>query len=244
IQVEEGSYLKLRNALDITEIILYPGGLETEDQYHRLTTITKAGCQAIGYSDSEVTLLPPVVSFRDRGAYLKKMPPITNEAIEAIIADVAENDYELIRTPYITITQKMVIGDIAHKHWQKELSELSGMERSYLKKRCDQVAEELGWSIRSHDDPYWPVGEIGYAKAMTPDLEACREAITRMLNNWHGHHINHILRTGLQAAFANRVKLDPEEFISFESWRNLFDQLGYIYDPEQTELIPKPFNLS
>lgn len=79
---------------------------------------------------------------------------------------------------------------------------------------------------------------------MTPDLEACKEAITRVLNNWHGHHISYILSTGLQAAFANRVKQDPEEFISYEIWRDLFDQLGYIYDSEQTELTPKPLNLS
>ncbi|MGB0385319.1 MAG: hypothetical protein ACPGWR_10895 [Ardenticatenaceae bacterium] len=244
IQAKEDNYLKLEDALDVTEAILYPGGLKTEDQYHRLTAITKAGCRAIGYSDEEVALLPPLVSFRQRGTYLKKMPPITDEAIQAIIANVAANDYELISTPYLAITRKMVIGDIASQHWQKKLRELTSMKRSYLKERCDQVAGELGWSIRSFDsDPVWPGGQVGYAKPMTPNLEALQQAVSRQVNAGL-IEIPILKMTGIQAAFADHVLKDPEEFISDESWGDLFNQLGYIYDPSGAHLIPKPLNLS
>ena len=245
LQVGEDVYLKLEDVLDATGDILYPEGLRTQEEYDRLVLISKAGCRAIGYSEEELTLLPPVVPFRQRGTYLKKMPAITDETIAPLLGQLAETDYERISSPYVAITRKMLIGDLAHKYLGKTSRELTSMERKYLTKRCDEVAKKLGWSICNFDfDPNWPAGEIGYAKAMKPDMEACREAITRVLNSWHGHDISYVLRAGLQAAFANRVNQDPEEFISYETWRDLFNQLGYIYDPKQTQLIPKPLNLS
>lgn len=104
LESEGGCWLKLEDALDITETILYPEGLQTEEEYNRLIIVTKAGCRAINYNDEKITLLPPVVSFRQRGTYLKKrcselveeMPAKLKRAIQAIIADVAANDYELI----------------------------------------------------------------------------------------------------------------------------------------------------
>ncbi len=43
IKVGEESYLKLEDALNATEAILYPEGLQTEEEYNRLTAVTKAG---------------------------------------------------------------------------------------------------------------------------------------------------------------------------------------------------------
>ena len=77
IKVEEESYLKLEDALNATEAILYPSGLQTEEEYRRLVAISKAGCKAIGYGEEEITLLPPIVDFGQRGTYLKKMAIIT-----------------------------------------------------------------------------------------------------------------------------------------------------------------------
>lgn len=140
LQVGEDSYLKLEDALNATEPILYPSGLQTEEEYRRLIAISKAGCKAIGYSDEEVTLLPPVVSFRQRGVYTGKMPAITNEAIAALILKLAESDYSFISSPYIAITRKMLIGDLAHEYLQKTWRELTSMERRHLGERCDEVA--------------------------------------------------------------------------------------------------------
>ena len=79
LQVEKDSYILLSDVYDATLDILYPDGLKTEAEYERLIVISKAGCRAIGYSDEEVTLLPPVVPFRQRGTYLKKMPAVTDD---------------------------------------------------------------------------------------------------------------------------------------------------------------------
>ncbi len=140
IRVGEECYLKLEDTLNATERILYPNGLRTEEEYRRLIAISKAGCKAIGYSEEEITLLPPVVPFRQRGVYLKKMPVITDEAIATLIGKLAESDYELISTPYIAITRKMLIGDLAHEYLQKTWRELTSMERKHLTERCDEVA--------------------------------------------------------------------------------------------------------
>lgn len=78
---------------------------------------------------------------------------------------------------------------------------------------------------------------------MTPDLKALQQTVSRQVNVGL-IEISILKMTGIQAAFADHVLKDPEEFISEESWRDLFDQLGYIYDPSQTHLIPKPLNLS
>ena len=115
LQVGGDSYLKLEDALNATESILYPAEVQTEEEYRRLVAISKGGCKAIGYSDEEVTLLPPVVGFRQRGIYLKKMPVITDEVIEALIRELAESDYELISSPYVAITRKMLIGSLAYE---------------------------------------------------------------------------------------------------------------------------------
>ena len=40
IKVAEESYLKLEDALNATEAILYPEGLQTEEEYNRLIAVT------------------------------------------------------------------------------------------------------------------------------------------------------------------------------------------------------------
>ncbi len=244
LQVEEDVYLKLEHVYDATRGILYPEGVETEEEYNRLTAISLAGCKAIGYSPEEVTLLPPVVSYSQRGTYLKKMPVITDQIIATLIDELVGKEPSYIDKPVIAIKREKLAPRIAHKHYGQAWGRFDKAEQEHLIQRGDEFAEKLGFYIEEFNDPPWLVGKIFYAKAMTPDFEAWREAVSQKVKKRAYPKIDAVKEAGLRAAFNHRVVRDPLKLISDQQWRDLFDELGFIYDQEQNELTPKPLNLS
>ena len=139
LQVAEECYLKLEDVLGTTRSILYPEGVQTEDEYNRLTAISLAGLLAIGYSTEEVALLPPVVEFSERGTYLKKMPVITDEIMAALIGEQLSKDDEYIDKPVIAIKREKLAPACAHKQL-RAWGSLGSSEQEHLRRRGDEVA--------------------------------------------------------------------------------------------------------
>ncbi len=117
-------------------------------------------------------------------------------------------------------------------------------EQEHLRRRGDEVAERLGFCVEEFNDPPWLAGEVFYAKAMTPNWDAWRKAVREYLDSKAYPKIDIVIKVGLHAAFNDRVDRDPLKVISDDRWRDLFDELGFIYDKEQNRLTPKPLNLS
>lgn len=241
IKVEDDIYLKLEDVYDATKNILYPEGIETEEQYSRLMAISKGGCKAIGYGPEEVTLSPPVVEFSERGTYLKKMPVITDQIITELIDQLVLSNYSYVDKPVIAIKREKLAKAIAHKQLL-QWGNLDKAEQEHLYERGDEVAQKLGFCIEQFSDPPWLAGQTFYAKAMTPDFTAWREAISQMVSNKAYPKIDIVKEVGLRAAFNNRISRDPKQIISQKSWCDLFDDLGFVYKPEQNELTAKPIN--
>ncbi|NLF63205.1 MAG: hypothetical protein GX579_01250, partial [Chloroflexi bacterium] len=79
VAVGDEVYLPAGNVLQLVASVLYPDGIETEEQYQLVCRTTEKACAFAGWGE-EVQLGPPHVPFARRGAY-RRREPVVDEAV-------------------------------------------------------------------------------------------------------------------------------------------------------------------
>ncbi len=231
-------YLPADAALQLVAGVLYPDGIQTEEQYQLVCRTTEKACAFAGWSE-EVQLGPPHVPFSQRGAYRRREPAVDEAVVLAALTEAGISS----AAPEQRVNVRIVCNQMAWAAYNRPLADLSEPQQARLRLQSDSVAAAAGWHITTeegsrHSTTY-------YTRPLAPNQEGARQALVGLLADYGGYPIRadtvqaHAERGAYGRSFYND-DLDPE---LAGLVRQLLLEHGYEPEPAGQEYRPRPMTL-
>ena len=196
-------YLPADAVLQLVANVLYPGGIQTEEQYQTVCRTTEKACTFAGWG-SEEQLGPPHVPFSQRGAYRRRESVVDQPVVLEALEDAGVSSY----APQQQVNCRIVWNKIAWAAYDRPLNNLSEQQQERLRLQADAIAEAAKWRIETEP------GGVHYVRPLTPNLERARQVLVECLASYNGHPVRvdtvqaHIERGAYGRAFYTD-ELDP-----------------------------------
>src|SRR5690606_32016043 len=139
IAVGDDVYLPADTALQLVANVLYPKGIQTEEQYETVCRATDKACAVAGWG-SEVQLGPPHVPFSQRGAYRKREPVVDQRIVLEALEEAGLSSY----APQQQVNCRIIWNRAAWAVYDKPLNNLTEQRQERLRLQADAVAEAAG----------------------------------------------------------------------------------------------------
>jgi hypothetical protein len=182
VTVGDEVYLPAGDALQLVAAVLYPDGIQTEEQYEIACRTTEKACAFAGWGE-EVQLSPPHVPLARRGAYRRREPVID----EAVVLAALEEAGISSTAPEQRVNCRIVCNQMAWAAYNRPLSDLSEPQQERLRLQADAVAEAAGWLITAEEGSRQST--TYYTRPVTPNLEGARQALVGLLADYGGYPV-------------------------------------------------------
>jgi hypothetical protein len=238
VAVGDDVYLPAGAALQLVAAVLYPDGIQTEEQYQLVCRTTEKACAFAGWGE-EVQLAPPQVPFSARGSYRRLEPLIEEAVVLAALDEAGVGSY----APEQRVNGRVVWNQMAWAAYKRPLSELSEQQQERLAQQADAVAAAAGWRIETEDAAL--PGSVHYVRPLAPNLEGARQAVVEYLSASNGHpvRVDTVQANTERGAYGRafyRDGLDP----ALESLlRQVLLEQGYEPEPAGRDYRPRPVAL-
>jgi hypothetical protein len=227
-------YLPADAALQLVAAVLYPGGIETEEQYETVCRTTDKACAFAGWG-SEEQLGPPAVPFSQRGAYRKREPAVD----QTLVLEALENAGVSSYAPQQQVNCRIVWNKAAWAAHDKPLNNLAAPQMERLRLQADAVAEAAGWRIEAENSA--SSGSAQYVRPLVPNLERARQALVKCLASYNGHpvRVDTVQAHAERGAYGRSFYSDELEPALADLLRQVLDEQGYEPEPDGREYRPQ-----
>jgi len=224
-------YLPADAALQLVATVLYPDGIETEEQYETVCRTTDKACAFAGWGNEE-QLGPPAVPFSQRGMYRQREPIVD----QTIVLEALENAGISSYAPRQQIDCRVVWNKLAWDVYGKPLNNLTGAQQERLRLQAGAVAEAAGWRIDGEGS------SASYVRPLAPDLERARQALVACLATCNGHpvRVDTVQAHAERGAYGRAFYSDELAPALASLVRQVLDEHGYEPEPEEREYRPRP----
>jgi hypothetical protein len=227
-------YLPADAALQLVANVLYPDGIQTEEQYETVCRTTDKACAFAGWG-SEEQLGPPVVPFSKRGAYRKREPAVDQSVVLEALEDAGISSY----APRQQVNCRIVWNKLAWEVYGKPLNNLTGAQLEWLQLQADAVSEAAGWRIESEGS------SASYVRPLAPNLERARQAVVECLGAYNGHpvRVDTVQANAERGAYGRAFYADNLDPALDALVRQVLAEQGYDPEPGGREYRPRPMAL-
>jgi hypothetical protein len=227
-------YLPADAALQLAATVLYPDGIETEEQYETVCRTTDKACAFAGWG-SEEQLGPPVVPFSERGSYRKREPAVD----QTLVLEALENAGVSSYAPRQQVNCRIVWNKWAWAAYDKPLNNLTEQQQERLRLQADAVAEAAGWHIETE------AGSAHYVRPLAPNLERARQALVECLASYNGHpmRVDTVQANLERGAYGRAFYTDELDPALAALLRQVMDEQGYESEPAGHEYRPRPLTM-
>ena len=228
-------YLPAGDALQLVAAVLYPDGIQTEEQYRLVCRTTEKACAFAGWGE-EVQLGPPHVPFARRGAY-RRREPVVDEAVVLAALDEAGISST---APEQRVNVAIVCNQMAWAAYNRPLSELTGLQQERLRLQADAVAEATGWRLITEEGSRQST--TYYARPLAPNLHGARQALAALLADYGGYPVraDTVQAHAERGAYGRSFYGDDLDPALVGLVRQLLAEHGYEAEPDEREYRPRP----
>lgn len=228
-------YLPADVALQLVATVLYPDGIQTEEQYETVCRTTDKACAFAGWG-SEVQLGPPHVPFSQRGAYRKREPVVDQTIVLEALEEAGVSSY----APRQQVNCRIVWNRLAWTVYDKPLNNLTEQREERLRLQADAVAEAAGWRVETEP------GSPHYVRPLGPNLERARQALVECLADYNGHpvRVDTVQADVERGAYGRAFYTDELDPALAALLSQVLAEQGYEPEPAGREYRPRPLTLS
>jgi hypothetical protein len=234
VRAGDDVYLPADAALQLVANVLYPDGIETEEQYETVCRTTDKACAIAGWG-SEEQLGPPHVPFSQRGVYRRHEPVIDHTVVLEALEDAGVSSY----APQQQVNCRIVWNKAAWTAYDRSFNNLSEQQQERLRLQADAVAEAAGWRIETADAG--APGSAHYVRPLVPNLERARQALVECLASYNGHpvRVDTVQANAERGAYGRAFYSDELEPALAGLLRQVLDEQGYEPEPAGREYRPR-----
>jgi hypothetical protein len=231
-------YLPADAALQLVAGVLYPDGIQTEEQYQLVCRTTEKACAFAGWGE-EVQLGPPHVTFSQRGTYRRREPVVDEDVVLAALAEAGLSS----TAPVQRVNCRIVCNQMAWAAYNRPLSDLAEPQQERLRLQADIVAEAAGWRITAEEGSRQSTAY--YTRPLAPNLQGARQALVELLADYGGYPIraDTVQAHAERGAYGRSFYGDDLDPAVADLVRQLLVEHGYAPEPAGQEYRPRPLSV-